>query len=920
MSGKRLLDAARFYGALRTVAKTHFAIRSQQIDTFSKTSSLARAVKSQTDRVTVTAGAAYALARRFNETGPSYSTTSRAEEATASNSIPRKDSGQAASSGGPASVSGLEQDHHYKRSDGNAVQDEAPKGSIDITQEKAKRHPLPDGTIPPQGSPIGKQPAPGRDTVNERIPETPQDPLSQDSRHADMDIKQKEAQRDPLTDGSIPPLDAPIGKGPEIGGGDTFAERPKPESEKQPLLQQHRNQSQLRPQESNESTIPDPSFAARKAQQLSEMQIPSEAANEESGSTTADTFAERPRTTASTLSSLPRSKIPRNAQTTEGTENITDATVNQDVYYSSSPETKRDSVTSTNAPDGIDLNVFHSPQVASLINSGGRDDRRKAYEAKMKAAREKYAPQTADAAPQTPESGTLKARSLSDAGPLWGEGDVVRDESDRVFNPDRPDDAESKDTKDLAESLAAEAKQQQVEDAVAAEEPISRHQLHESRVPSSRLGRIWQFAGLGTSMALGAVGETFHRATGGSSDGSIMLSEANMERLVSKLSRMRGAALKLGQMMSFQDSKLLPPAINAVLQRVQDSADYMPPSQRNKVLASNLGDNWRELYSSFEDVPLAAASIGQVHKAVLASNGQTVAVKVQYPGVRDSITSDLNNLSLLLTASRLLPKGLYLDKTIANAKTELAWECDYEREAACGQRFAQLCKDETDVFTVPTVYTKASGGEVLTAQFMHGTGVTKIKDLSQAERDWIGTQILRLCLRELMEWRFMQTDPNWTNFLYNRKSKKLELLDFGASREYPEHFIEPYVDLLIAASKKDRAVCQEKSIELGYLTGQESKAMLNAHVDSILTLAEPFMEDADLKDGAYDFEDQTITDRVRAKIGLMVRERLAPPPEETYSLHRKLSGAFLLCARLGSKVKTRDMFVNAVEKWSARKA
>src|SRR5262245_49832264 len=120
---------------------------------------------------------------------------------------------------------------------------------------------------------------------------------------------------------------------------------------------------------------------------------------------------------------------------------------------------------------------------------------------------------------------------------------------------------------------------------------------------------------------------------------------------------------------------MLPPEIHEVLQRVQDSADYMPVSQRNKVLTSNLGADWRDIFDSFEDVPIAAASIGQVHKAVLRSTKQSVAVKVQYPGVANSIDSDLNNLSILLTASRLLPKGLYLDKTIANARTELAWEC-----------------------------------------------------------------------------------------------------------------------------------------------------------------------------------------------------------------------------------------------------
>ncbi len=356
---------------------------------------------------------------------------------------------------------------------------------------------------------------------------------------------------------------------------------------------------------------------------------------------------------------------------------------------------------------------------------------------------------------------------------------------------------------------------------------------------------------------------------------------------------------------------MLPAPMNEVLQRVQDSADYMPGSQRNQVLSSNLGPNWRDLFSSFDELPMAAASIGQVHGAVLKSTGQRVAVKVQYPGVADSIDSDLNNLAILLTASKLLPKGLYLDKTIANARVELAWECDYVREAECGKRFQSLLRDEQDVFVVPSIIDEASSHQVLTMERMEGLGVTKIQNLNQDQKDWIGTQILRLCLREITEFKFMQTDPNWTNFLFNASTKKLELLDFGASRDFPDTFIQPYIQILVAAARGDRAACRDLSIQLGYLTGHESRAMLDAHIASVMTLAEPFR---DSSPETYHFSDQTITQRVRDLIPVMVRERLAPPPEETYSLHRKLSGAFLLCARLGSRVRCREMFATAMRK------
>ncbi|KAK5627177.1 hypothetical protein RRF57_002892 [Xylaria bambusicola] len=434
--------------------------------------------------------------------------------------------------------------------------------------------------------------------------------------------------------------------------------------------------------------------------------------------------------------------------------------------------------------------------------------------------------------------------------------------------------------------------------------------LRESKVPATRLGRIWNYGGLAAGMLGGALTEGLSRGFGGGGQGSIMFSASNMERLVAKLSRMRGAALKLGQMMSFQDSKMLPEPIREVLQRVQDRADYMPARQRDRVLTANLGPEWRNLFEEFEETPIAAASIGQVHRATLKT-GEKVAVKIQFPGVADSINSDLDNISMLLMASGILPKGLYLNKSIDNMRTELGWECDYERELECGKRYKELLTDEGDVFAVPEIYAHASGKHVLTMQFMEGVGVTRVKSFTQAQRDWIGTQILRLCLREIIEFRFMQTDPNWTNFLYNAATNKLELLDFGASREFPVLFVSQYVSLLAAAARRDRDVVIDYSQRLGYLTGHESRIMLDAHVASILTLAEPFLQSAP---EVYDFSDQTITERVKDLIPVMVRERLSPPPEETYSLHRKLSGAFLLCARLGSRVRCRELFETALTK------
>ncbi|PPJ55242.1 hypothetical protein CBER1_04293 [Cercospora berteroae] len=655
------------------------------------------------------------------------------------------------------------------------------------------------------------------------------------------------------------------------------------------------------------------SLRKREQQRQAEAQIPAQSAETQPGARSEggqDTFNERSGSVTPELSSLPRTKLPRHAEELpESSQGLQEKEINSEVYPS--PAQSKDAEAES-VPEGIDQ-VFHSPRIGKMLGaSGGAGTNPFAKRQKLPP---KPLPEMIEAARRREEEKKAKEQQS---------GEFMQDRSRLSGNaqpqPVSQNVTEDQETQQLAAEIASAAEPQadRVLTNEAEQQQPNAFEMRESRVPATRFGRIWQYGGLATSMAFGAVGESFSRLVGGGSTGSLMLSEGNMNRLVAKLSRMRGAALKLGQMMSFQDSKILPPTINAVLQRVQDSADYMPSSQRDKVLSRNLGSDWREKFATFEEKPFAAASIGQVHKATLKSDkGEVkVAVKVQYPGVRNSIDSDLNNLSLLLTASKLLPKGLFLDRTIANARTELGWECDYEREAkACIKFREELLTDELDTFTVPKIYTEASGPDVLTAEFLGGTGVTKVPNLTQQERDWIGSNILRLCLRELMEFKFMQTDPNWTNFLYNRSTKKLELLDFGASREFPDKFVGPYCELLIAASKGDREACKELSIELGYLTGHESSAMLKAHVDSILTLAEPFVADAP---EVYDFKGQTVTDRVRQNIGLMLRERLAPPPEETYSLHRKLSGAFLLCARLESKVHAREMFAQAARVWRGK--
>lgn len=159
-------------------------------------------------------------------------------------------------------------------------------------------------------------------------------------------------------------------------------------------------------------------------------------------------------------------------------------------------------------------------------------------------------------------------------------------------------------------------------------------------------------------------------------------------------------------------------------------------------MSTEFGAEWQKMFSSFDRVPIASASIGQVHKATMASTGLPVAVKIQFPGIAASISSDLSNLSILLRSSALLPKGLYLQNTIAVMKRELEDECDYIREAESGRRFSELLKDY-DFFRIPTVVDEASSSKVLTVEWMEGKPLSRMKGLSQEDRDRVSVLFLQ---------------------------------------------------------------------------------------------------------------------------------------------------------------------------------
>ncbi|KAI0208138.1 Atypical kinase COQ8B, mitochondrial [Lamellibrachia satsuma] len=327
----------------------------------------------------------------------------------------------------------------------------------------------------------------------------------------------------------------------------------------------------------------------------------------------------------------------------------------------------------------------------------------------------------------------------------------------------------------------------------------------------------------------------------------------------------------------------------------------MPTWQMERVITTELGPDWKDQLQTFDDKPFAAASIGQVHRGVL-QDGRPVAMKIQYPGVASSIDSDINNLMTVLNVWKILPDGLYAEKAMEVARKELRYECDYDREARASTRFRELMKDDP-VFYVPEVIDSLSRKQVLTTELVSGVSLDKVVSMDQETRSWVCENMMRLCLQELFVFHIMQTDPNWSNFLYDAETERISLLDFGATRAYSRRFTDDYIRVIMAASTGDRQTVLDGSRKLGFLTGFESKVMEKAHIDAVMILGEPFASDK-----PFNFGNQTTAKRIQELIPVLLKHRLVPPPEESYSLHRKLSGAFLLSTKLGAIMSMKNLF------------
>jgi hypothetical protein len=232
------------------------------------------------------------------------------------------------------------------------------------------------------------------------------------------------------------------------------------------------------------------------------------------------------------------------------------------------------------------------------------------------------------------------------------------------------------------------------------------------------------------SISIGTLTQVLKQKFGLSADNhqsgsSIILTKENAEKIVDTLCKTRGAALKIGQMLSLQDNSIIDREVAEIFQRVRQSADFMPFRQVEKVLNKEFGKSWAKLIKAIDHKPFAAASIGQVHRAVLL-DGSEAAMKIQYPGVEESIDSDIKNLLTILKFWNIVPSGLFIDNIVKAGKIELSWEVDYIREAEYTQKFAQLLKpyQDNERLHVPKLIKELSTKKIITLEIVNGNRIT----------------------------------------------------------------------------------------------------------------------------------------------------------------------------------------------------
>ena len=418
-------------------------------------------------------------------------------------------------------------------------------------------------------------------------------------------------------------------------------------------------------------------------------------------------------------------------------------------------------------------------------------------------------------------------------------------------------------------------------------------------LPASRMARMGKLgsltASVATNMALNGVKQLAQGKR--PSLRGLLLTPSNVKRVSDQLAQMRGAAMKIGQLMSMDTGEVLPPELSQILVRLRDSANPMPPAQLKKVLNAEWPKQWLQSFQSFNVRSIAAASIGQVHRAQL-KDGRDLAIKVQYPGVANSIDSDVANVGVLIRTSGLLPAGFKLDSYLEEGRKQLHEETNYMREATQLLRFRDLLKDMKQ-FVVPEMHSDWTTPNILAMTYVAGVPIESIAEETQEIRDRIAKDLIDLTLHELFSFGVMQTDPNFANYLYQPDNQRIVLLDFGAAHEIAPSIVKFYHQLIQAGLASDTASLEKVIKDIGFIDDDTKDRHRKQVVHMIKLVFDTLQSNRDL-----DFANTSLTTHIQDQAMSLAKDGFVPPPLpiDVLLLQRKYVGVFLLAAKLSARV------------------
>jgi predicted unusual protein kinase regulating ubiquinone biosynthesis (AarF/ABC1/UbiB family) len=420
---------------------------------------------------------------------------------------------------------------------------------------------------------------------------------------------------------------------------------------------------------------------------------------------------------------------------------------------------------------------------------------------------------------------------------------------------------------------------------------------NERKVPSGRITRLAKFGGLASALVGNIVKGTTKQIFSGQRP-SLTLSLLNTDNAVSitkRLAHMRGAAMKLGQLLSMDAGELLPAEWELILSRLRQEADPMPKAQLLSTLEASWSKDWHQQFSYFSFAPIAAASIGQVHRATL-KDGRQLAIKVQYPGVRESIDSDIDNVMSLIKLTRVLPKHIDLTSLLSEAKAQLKNEADYLQEAKFLNAYRANLSNDPD-FIVPYVVSELSDKNILVMEYIEGLPITDISEMSTDTINLVCAQLMRLTYEELFTHRLMQSDPNFANYLFQSDTQKIVLLDFGACRYISQHTSANYLAMADAMQRQNISDMRTALFTLGLI----DNTMSTGAMDTILKAC---FEASDCLQGehGYNLKKQQLIKRIQEISMPLIADKTAAasPLFDVALVNRKITGMILLANKLGA--------------------